>query len=296
MSRWFRHYAGMMRDDKLVRVAIRSKQSVERVLWVWGAILESAAEIDDGGRFDFDVAEAAYFLRADEADIGAIVDELAAAARISEGAVAKWSGRQFTSDRSAERVRRHRERLRNGDNNGGRAQDENAGNDAVTLQGRHCNSPETETETEEYTSEAKASSVERAKRTPASKKSTTGHRLPDDWQPEPFAPGSVAEQAARGKPPGWIERELSKFRDWAASATGANARKANWQAAWRNWIVRADENGTQTNRTTGSIRGNRPDPALDMWKRATAELAAAERPDPEDHFGTWPALPSFGTS
>ena len=28
MSRWFRHFdAGMMRDDKLVRVAIRSKQN-----------------------------------------------------------------------------------------------------------------------------------------------------------------------------------------------------------------------------------------------------------------------------
>ena len=43
MSRWFRHYAGMMRDDKLVRAAIKSKQSIERVLWIWGAVLESAA-------------------------------------------------------------------------------------------------------------------------------------------------------------------------------------------------------------------------------------------------------------
>jgi hypothetical protein len=36
MSRWFRHYAGMMRDDKLVRVAIRSGQTIERVVWVYG--------------------------------------------------------------------------------------------------------------------------------------------------------------------------------------------------------------------------------------------------------------------
>ena len=49
MSRWFRHYAGMMRDDKLVRIAIKTKQPIERVLWIWGAILESAAEIDDNG-------------------------------------------------------------------------------------------------------------------------------------------------------------------------------------------------------------------------------------------------------
>jgi hypothetical protein len=50
VSRWFRHYAGMMRDDKLVRVAIRSGQAIERVCWIWGAILESAAEIDNGGK------------------------------------------------------------------------------------------------------------------------------------------------------------------------------------------------------------------------------------------------------
>ncbi len=63
MSRWFRHYAGMMRDDKLVRVSIKSKQSVERVCWVWCAILESAAEIDDSGRYEIEHEEIARFLR-----------------------------------------------------------------------------------------------------------------------------------------------------------------------------------------------------------------------------------------
>ena len=59
MSRWFRHYAGLARDDKLVRAAMKSKQPVERVVWVWCAILESAAEIDDGGRYELDHAECA---------------------------------------------------------------------------------------------------------------------------------------------------------------------------------------------------------------------------------------------
>lgn len=39
MSRWFRHYAGMMRDDKLVGAAIRAKQPVERVVWVWADVV-----------------------------------------------------------------------------------------------------------------------------------------------------------------------------------------------------------------------------------------------------------------
>jgi hypothetical protein len=145
MSRWFRHYAGMMRDDKLVRVSIRSNQTIERVLWVWGAILESAAEIDDHGRFDVDAAEIAYFLRADEADISVIFSALADAGRVADGAVVHWGDRQFLSDRSAARVAAHRERKRAqvGEGND-KAQD---GNGVVTLQERHGNSPETETET-----------------------------------------------------------------------------------------------------------------------------------------------------
>lgn len=110
MSRWFRHYAGMMRDEKLVGVAVRSRQTIERVVWVWGAILESAAEIDDGGRFDFDAAGAAYFLRADEADLSAILVALTDAGRLAADRVVKWGDRQYQSDTSAERQARYRER------------------------------------------------------------------------------------------------------------------------------------------------------------------------------------------
>lgn len=155
MSRWFRHYAGMMRDEKLVRVSIKSKQTIERVLWVWGAILESAAEIDEDGRYDFDTAEAAYFLRADEDDILAIVASLEAAGRLDKGVVAKWGTRQFSSDRSAERQRRYRERQKCGDldsSDGGWANRPGNGDDAknvtVTSPKRDGDAPETDTETE----------------------------------------------------------------------------------------------------------------------------------------------------
>lgn len=110
MSRWFRHYAGMMRDDKLVRVAVKAKQPVERVIWVWGAILESAAEINDGGRYEFHAGEAAYFLRADEADLCGIEAVLGEMAHVHEGRVVKWGDRQYQSDGAAERQKRYRER------------------------------------------------------------------------------------------------------------------------------------------------------------------------------------------
>jgi hypothetical protein len=133
MSRWFRHYAGMMRDEKLVRAALMSKQPVERVVWVWGAILESAAEINDGGRFSVDYAEMAYFLRSEYSELEAIGGALAAIGRIENGCVTKWKERQFESDSSTKRVQKHRaekhETLRN-------------------VSETECNAPETETETE----------------------------------------------------------------------------------------------------------------------------------------------------
>lgn len=112
MSRWFRHYAGMMRDEKLVAIAVKSKQPVERVLWVWGAILESATEINDNGRYELDAAEVAYFLRADEADICAVLAGLESAARLADHRVVRWCDRQFSSDKSKDRQAAYRERQR----------------------------------------------------------------------------------------------------------------------------------------------------------------------------------------
>lgn len=136
MSRWFRHYAGMMRDDKLVRAALKAKQSIERTVWIWGAVLESAAETDDEGRYEVDPAEIAHFLRCKPAHVDAILEALKELGRIDGECVTAWSKRQFKSDRSKDRVTEYRARKRaerNGD---------------VTLQERRCNAPETETETE----------------------------------------------------------------------------------------------------------------------------------------------------
>ena len=140
MSRWFRHYAGMCRDEKLVRVALRAKQPIERVVWVYAAILESAAEVNEDGRYDFDIGEASYFLRSDEDDVRRIVDALEDMERLCEGSVAKWGDRQFKSDTSADRQRNYRDRKKqaHGDN----------GDGVVTSPSRHGDAPELETDTE----------------------------------------------------------------------------------------------------------------------------------------------------
>jgi hypothetical protein len=153
MSRWFRHYAGMMRDDKLVRAAMQSKQPVERVVWVWGAILESAAEINDGGKYDLDAAEAAYFLRADVADVEGIVAALDAGGRTANGCVVKWCDRQFQSDRSAERQRRYRDKQKADRDGDGGPDVESVATDGVVAVtapslSRHGDAPDTETDTQ----------------------------------------------------------------------------------------------------------------------------------------------------
>jgi hypothetical protein len=183
MSRWFRHYAGMMRDEKLVAVAVKSRQPVERVVWLWGAILESAAEVDDAGRYELDPAEAAYFLRSDEADICSIVDALAAAGRISSGCVVKWSDRQYQSDKSAERQARYRERRRIDD----RHSDKDVSGSDVTTPSR--DGVVTPQETEE----------EPEKNTPPTPLPGEGGRDPFDevWQAFPRNPQSNRQAASK---------------------------------------------------------------------------------------------------
>lgn len=139
-----------MRDEKLVSAAVKSKQSVERVVWVWGAILESASEVQEGGKYEFDTDEAAYFLRCEVADIVSVINALETLGRIAEGVVVRWGDRQYESDKSNERVRRHREQR--ADNNKHEKQDSNNRNTGcnadVTASDRYVTPPETETETE----------------------------------------------------------------------------------------------------------------------------------------------------
>lgn len=189
MSRWFRHYAGMMRDEKLVRVALKSQQPMERVVWVWGAILESAAEINDGGRYDFDAAEAAYFLRADEDDIRAIEAALGDAGRVASGAVVKWGSRQFESDRSASRQAAYRERRRadNGEHN----DNETSGDGVVTAASRHGDAPETKTKTETKTEKKESS------RAPRADNQILNQKFEEFWKEYPKRKGDNPKNPAR---------------------------------------------------------------------------------------------------
>lgn len=216
MSRWFRHYAGLARDDKLVRVSIRANQPVERAVWLWCAILESAAEIDDDGRYELEPAEIARFLRVPVSKINALLAVLTETGRIDEERVCRWSNRQFKSDRSAERVAAHR--AKKGAKKG----------DTVTLQERHRNAPETETETDtplakanggfdpekEFWDSARAYLKPRIKRDPGS---VIGGWLRDRGKPMTIAALNAAQLERAFDPIAYCE---GYFRRHAMAAAG----------------------------------------------------------------------------
>lgn len=85
---------------------------------------------------------------------------------------------------------------------------------------------------------------------PASKpeaKAKQGTRLPADWSPSP----AMAAWAANERPDLDIPRTADRFRDYWLAKPGADGRKLDWDATWRNWV--RNESGVRA--------GGRPGPA-----------------------------------
>lgn len=79
---------------------------------------------------------------------------------------------------------------------------------------------------------------------------TTATRLPADWR----LPKSWGQWALEERPDlsaDDVRREAEIFTDYWHAKAGADARKANWEATWRNWVRRADGRGTAPRRGAG---------------------------------------------
>lgn len=69
-----------------------------------------------------------------------------------------------------------------------------------------------------------------------SSKKETGSRLPADWRlPKTWGEWAVSEGMAETE----VRRSAEMFRDYWHSAASAKARKADWEATWRNWVRKA---------------------------------------------------------
>jgi hypothetical protein len=73
-------------------------------------------------------------------------------------------------------------------------------------------------------------------------KQDRGTRLPSNWKP---SAADLAYAARKGLDPTAIANEAEKFQNhWLAKA-GADAKKTDWSATWRIWIIRSAEYRTE---------------------------------------------------
>jgi hypothetical protein len=73
---------------------------------------------------------------------------------------------------------------------------------------------------------------------PQSKPTKRATRIPENFTVEP----KMIEWAAERAPLADGQRETEKFINHFQAASGPNASKRDWVAAWRNWMLRAQEN------------------------------------------------------
>lgn len=144
MTRWYRAYEGTCTDPKLAEAALVAGCSRSVAVAAWHLTLENAATVNDGGRIDIPTRRIAAALCEPFADIETLYAAFEAIGLIVDSHVAAWKRRQYESDTSTERVRKHRKNKR-----------AETGNGNETLQSVSVTAPETEAET--YIPEANAS-------------------------------------------------------------------------------------------------------------------------------------------
>lgn len=69
-------------------------------------------------------------------------------------------------------------------------------------------------------------------------KTKRGTRLPADWKPSRTEANSAVEE---GHPMDWLAQQLDSFCDYWHAKTGQQATKLDWDATWRNWLRRAND-------------------------------------------------------
>ena len=108
MSRWYRRYTGTVSDPKIAEAALVAECSKAVVIATWDMILESAAEENESGQFRATARNVAATLGEQVATIERVFLALESLEMIENCIVLAWSKRQFQSDSSTERSRKHR--------------------------------------------------------------------------------------------------------------------------------------------------------------------------------------------
>lgn len=278
MTRWYRAYEGTVTDPKLAEAAMLAGVSRSVAIAAWHALLESAACANDGGRFTTSARRVAVTLSEPLDPITALFDAYSELGLIASGAVAAWSRRQYESDSSTSRVKKHRE---NKKRNGGE-----------TLPKPKVTAPETEAETE--VSEASASDGEPSPPPPPSA---------IDLKDAVFAIGvqilaaaGLSDRDARSMIGRWRKQCRDRGGDGVVldALSAAQTERPSDPVAWITAAIGARYGQRPSNDPRG-IRGARPDPSVDLYNAAcAAEEAERAAGRGEDSERTWLSLPPIG--
>jgi len=121
-----------------------------------------------------------------------------------------------------------------------------------------------------------------------------GTRLDPDWQPSESLIAYAAEHGVTGP---WLHREVERFRNFWHGKSGRDAAKADWDATWRNWVLKASENGPPkgcepavrtalaNGQAAGGYYAKQETPQFEAWREH--ELRIKGKPPPTDRNGGW---------
>ncbi len=269
---WFRAYTEMVDDEKLRLLAFEDRWHFVALLCLKGQGL-----LDDGGPLM--MRKVAVKLGLDLRTLDDVARRLAEVGLIDKDTLQPlaWDARQMKSDSSVERVKAFRERQKQVKH--GVKQPRNV---TVTAQ-----EEDTDTDTEEET--ATVGEVVGGKQTPdalppatpapkaaapVAAKAQGATRLPDGWAlPKAWGEWALAERPDFTADD--VRREAECFADhWHAKA-GADARKVDWQATWRNWVRRA--HGTPSARPASrTAAGINPQEPVETYAQRAARQRVEE--------------------
>jgi len=194
MSLWFRMYESTLDDPKVQKLK-------PELFKAWVNLLALASRY--GGTLP-SITDCAFALRVSEDKAGSWLLDLNAAGLMDKTETGyvphNWHSRQFKSDVSNERVKRHRERQRNAECNVTETPSEQIRADTETEQ-RDSNAPK-------------------------------AHCLPHDWKP---SEEGRAYALSRHLNP---DRVSEAFVDYWTGGKGAKQRRTDWDRTWRVWCDR----------------------------------------------------------
>ena len=208
MSQWFRMYSEALEDPKVQKLT-------GDLFKFWVNLLCLTSKLEGKLPSNSDIA---FSLRMTEKTTNKMLLELEASGLLDRTDAGlqphNWESRQFKSDTSNERVKRHRERHRNVTCNV---------TPTVTV-----TAPDTDTDTDTDTDNTPPLSPPAVGKAQRRGSRLNVPELPADWREFATVEGHASP-----------DREWLVFRDYWRSQPGAKGVKLDWFGTWRNWVRRS---------------------------------------------------------